>query len=421
MFDPNVTYSTIESSTIYATPSNVRVDKSYAEYEKQVKIYLENEIGPKTHTLWFAVPVTVLYTAILVAGIVGNALVCIVIARNSSLHTATNYYLFNLAVSDLIYLLFGLPNEVILFWHQYPYPFGAAFCSLSRLIKDACTFVSVLTIVAFSMERLLAICYPLRVYMMSGFKRAVRIIAAIWVVSILCGAPFGLYTRIEYLRFPVGSQAILKQSALCRMRDDTPIPVWELSAIIFYVIPTILLVAFYSRMAIEIHRQSKHGHALGVRHSSSSSQSNRSKSRRTVVKMLVVVVITFFVCWSPYHIQHLLVPYLKEAEAVLLNTVLFIVSGLFYYTSCTINPIIYNVMSRRYRNAFRETVCGKKKHQLRHANGFGRNEQRSIRTNVETIEAENNNHLMRTRSQRRSSSTYSKTTVLNENGLQPNV
>lgn len=48
-----------------------------------------------------------MYVITFIAGIVGNAIVCIVIVRHTTMHTATNYYLFSLAVSDLIYLLFG--------------------------------------------------------------------------------------------------------------------------------------------------------------------------------------------------------------------------------------------------------------------------------------------------------------------------
>ena len=32
-------------------------------------------------------------------------------------------------------------------------------------------------------------------------------------------------------------------------------------------------------------------------------------------------------------------------------------TGVLYFVSCTVNPILYNVMSRRYRQAFRETLC----------------------------------------------------------------
>lgn len=53
------------------------------------------------------VPITVIYAIIFIAGILGNVITCVVIATNKTMHTATNYYLFNLAVSDTFILLFG--------------------------------------------------------------------------------------------------------------------------------------------------------------------------------------------------------------------------------------------------------------------------------------------------------------------------
>lgn len=52
-------------------------------------------------------PITISYCLIFLAGILGNIATCIVIAQNKSMHTATNYYLFNLAVSDVLLLIFG--------------------------------------------------------------------------------------------------------------------------------------------------------------------------------------------------------------------------------------------------------------------------------------------------------------------------
>jgi len=40
-------------------------------------------------------------------GVVGNVTTCVVIARNSYMHTATNYYLFSLAISDTLSLVLG--------------------------------------------------------------------------------------------------------------------------------------------------------------------------------------------------------------------------------------------------------------------------------------------------------------------------
>jgi hypothetical protein len=48
-----------------------------------------------------------LYLGVFVTGVFGNMIVCVVIVKNASMHTATNYYLFSLAVSDLIFLMMG--------------------------------------------------------------------------------------------------------------------------------------------------------------------------------------------------------------------------------------------------------------------------------------------------------------------------
>lgn len=63
--------------------------------------------GIKADPICIILPITIFYCFIFVAGIVGNLAICIVIAKNRSMHTATNYYLFNLAVSDFLLLLFG--------------------------------------------------------------------------------------------------------------------------------------------------------------------------------------------------------------------------------------------------------------------------------------------------------------------------
>ncbi|KAK3920072.1 Pyrokinin-1 receptor [Frankliniella fusca] len=69
--------------------------------------YLEMMRGPKHLALSVVWPLTVIYVVIFVTGVIGNVAVCVVIVRNASMHTATNYYLFSLAVSDLALLLLG--------------------------------------------------------------------------------------------------------------------------------------------------------------------------------------------------------------------------------------------------------------------------------------------------------------------------
>ncbi|XP_055373280.1 neuropeptides capa receptor [Condylostylus longicornis] len=365
--------------------------------------FLEFVMGPQMLPITTALLVTIFFVGIFVTGVVGNVIVCVVIVRQSALHTATNYYLFSLAVSDLMFLLLGLPLEISLYWHQYPYNLGLPFCKIRALISEASTYVSVLTIVAFSMERFLAICHPLHLYTMSGFKRALRIIAALWIISFLSAVPFAVFTRIDYIKYPPDNSTIY-ESAFCAMLDNPPgFPLWEFSTVVFFGIPMILILILYGRMGWQIRTRTKNSKNLGVTQGSMHKESRQHQSRKAIIRMLAAVVITFFVCWAPFHAQRLMYLYGREWPYFQdLHPWLFSVAGWLYYVSCTINPILYNVMSHRYRVAFKETLCGKRKTSYyRHTNGFAR-DQSSFRETMASTAGCEDAHLVRVRSVRNS-------------------
>lgn len=76
-------------------------------YESQPTVLAGGGGGSQRDSLLVLGPLTVCYVVIFIAGLLGNGITCTVIARNKNMHTATNYYLFNLAVSDLMLLLCG--------------------------------------------------------------------------------------------------------------------------------------------------------------------------------------------------------------------------------------------------------------------------------------------------------------------------
>lgn len=158
--------------------------------------------GGAVADLWIMLLLTFVYLVILLAGILGNASVCICIGQNQLMHTNTNFYLFNLAVADLLYMLFGLPFEIHMFWYQYPWPFGEAFCKFRSYATESCSYASVLTIVAFTVERYIAICHPLYSYVLAEFKRVIYVTAAIWCISLASALPVAYYRYVDYVRYP---------------------------------------------------------------------------------------------------------------------------------------------------------------------------------------------------------------------------
>ena len=64
-------------------------------------------------------------------------------------------------------------------------------------------------------------------------------------------------------------------------------------------------------------------------------------------------------CWAPFHLQRLLYVYTKDnPDFRIINEWMFYITGIFYYASSTVNPILYSVMSRHNRLAFKKTLFG---------------------------------------------------------------
>lgn len=73
----------------------------------------------------------------------------------------------------------------------------------------------------------------------------------------------------------------------------------------------------------------------------------------------MAVVAGFFVCWAPFHAQRLLAIYYDVSSGptvVAIYKILTYVSGVLYYASTCVNPLLYNIMSNKFREAFKVRV-----------------------------------------------------------------
>ena len=93
--------SSIEYQESYNESSEAKFDELH---------YLSQFLGPQRQPMKTLVPLTIVYVVMSITGIFGNLSVCCVILRIPSMRSATNYYLFSLAVSDLLILLLGITN-----------------------------------------------------------------------------------------------------------------------------------------------------------------------------------------------------------------------------------------------------------------------------------------------------------------------
>ncbi|KAL0831148.1 hypothetical protein ABMA28_002018 [Loxostege sticticalis] len=314
--------------------------------------------GPQRDSLYIVLPITVIYSLIFITGLFGNVFTCLVIVRNKSMHTATNYYLFSLAISDLLLLVSGMPQEMYSIWSKWPYVFGPAFCLIRGLAAETSTNASVLTITLFTIERYLAICHPFVSHKMSKLSRATKHVLMLWVAALGLALPQALQFGVRKYR---GVTMCLQTRVIVEHS-------FEISTFFFFFAPMVLITVLYSLIGLKLKKASISKEVrdpkLFERSLSCAHKAHRkpSQATRRVVKMLVAVVVAFFVCWAPFHAQRLVAIYgttegHMARSPILLKVYSFLtyISGVFYYMSTCINPIFYHIMSNKFREAFKNT------------------------------------------------------------------
>ncbi|XP_046737533.1 neurotensin receptor type 1-like [Diprion similis] len=373
--------------------------------------------GARRDPLYIVIPVTVIYAVIFLTGVVGNVSTCVVIARNKSMHTATNYYLFSLAVSDLLLLVSGLPPEMYYIWSHFPYVFGEVFCVIQGFAAETSANATVLTITAFTVERYVAICHPFLSHTMSKLTRAIKFVVAIWLVALCLAVPQAMSVGIVYETFDDG-RIPYEDHYVCLVKRVVIPHAFEISTFVFFVAPMTLITVLYVLIGLQLRRSSviARGGAAGSSVSLKArgmfkrkerpstevvavmlpetcpaqgndpslnddgrknySKNVQNKATRHVVKMLVAVVVAFFICWAPFHAQRLLAVYGTNhaPHMVAVFNVLTYVSGVLYYLSTTINPLLYHIMSNKFREAFKDTLarcCGRGRLARRRTGGGG--------------------------------------------------
>ncbi|XP_059191602.1 thyrotropin releasing hormone receptor 2 [Centropristis striata] len=291
-------------------------------------------------------------------GIVGNIMVVLVVFTTRHMRTPTNCYLVSLAFADLTVLVAaGLPNVADSLTGTWV--FGHAGCLGITYLQYLGINVSSCSITAFTVERYIAICHPMKAHTVCTVSRAKRIIAGVWIFTCV-------YCMLWF--FLVDIQVSQDGHVQCgyKVKRELYLPIYLIDFAIFYVIPLLLAIVLYGLIARILYlsplpNQHPDTSATTLRRSCREAseagkgarqgrQKSALSSRKQVTKMLAVVVILFALLWMPYRTLVLInsfvsKPYLDAWFLLFCRTCI--------YANSAINPVIYNAMSQKFRSAFR--------------------------------------------------------------------
>ncbi|CAF0768636.1 unnamed protein product [Adineta ricciae] len=360
-----------------------------------------DSMNPFDETLSSLIFFTVVYVLVLISGLVGNFIVLFVTLKNNDLKHFTNYFFANLSAADVIVLLFCIPTAIHDIWAKDQWYMGKFFCLSNQYIESCATSVSSLTIMAISFERFIAICEPFKVHDIFNETLTLITILLIWAIGLIFSLPFVIF--VEYNPHFNPGEFVNDTSSLvtiCRLDANSSLArtciTWFIVMLIF--VPFFVLTYIYTRIIVELvrHRAARlrtmrksqqqqldeetnsvnNGLVLTNDQQTSNSflsyKSFEQKRLNTVI--ICVVTVAFFACQFPVRIIQLTDMYMRVQNEEVMSHLAWIwlwkLSKLLFFLNFTANPIIYNILSTKFRRSCRRYL------QIHRSLSFGTNSSR---------------------------------------------
>ncbi|CAK9799551.1 RYamide receptor [Anthophora quadrimaculata] len=294
-------------------------------------------------TNWFRGIICFLYSAVFVVALTGNGLVCYVVHSSPRMKTVTNFFIVNLALGDILMALFCVPTSSISTLILQYWSFGPELCPAVIYLQAVSVLVSAYTLVAISIDRYIAIMWPLKPRLSK--RQAQLLILAVWMLALVISLPIAVVSRLSQpsLQYERCNQYICEEVwPSMENKYDYSIALLVLQ----YVIPITVLMFTYTSIAVMVWGKRPPGEAENAR------DQRMARSKRKMVKMMVTVVIVFTICWLPFNILNLLMDNNETLGSWSgLPFVWMVLHWLAMSHSCY-NPVIYCWMNAKFRNGF---------------------------------------------------------------------
>lgn len=284
----------------------------------------------------------IFYIIIFVVGVIGNMLVCYVVFRNKAMHTVTNFFITNLALSDILLCVLAVPFTP-LYTFLERWIFGVAMCHMVPYAQGVSIYISTLTLTSIAMDRYIVIIYPFRHRMRLSI--CVFIITAIWSVSLLLTLPYGLYVRLN-------PDAIF-ESWYCE--EDWPSETKRklfgtITVTLQFVLPFLIISMCYILVSYKLNdrARSKPGSKTAKKE-----EADRDRKKRTN-RMLISMVAVFGISWLPMNAMNILNDYYEMKSDY--YTVLFFITHCIAMSSTCYNPFLYAWLNENFRKEFKQVL-----------------------------------------------------------------
>ena len=290
------------------------------------------------------------YFVVIFVSIVGNSLIIRVVTKTRRMRTAINRLIVNMAASDLLTTMVTMVIETYVYITQalsksstwFGGVEGIILCKIIIFVQGIAISSSVLTLVAIALNRFVAVLFPFR---SSQFQNLSTVaIVVIWVVSCILVSPILYAAKVVEME---GSPYCVEEwSPLFDNKTASE----QYTLVLFgllYAFPLVLISVLYSCVVYKVWVRQVPGNVTAP------NQQLELQTKKRVLKMLITVVVVFTLCWLPYHVYLLLAFFVHNGECPISPQYIFF-GLLLGHTNSAINPCIYVIFNRDFRQGFLE-------------------------------------------------------------------
>ncbi|XP_018422127.1 PREDICTED: proteinase-activated receptor 1-like [Nanorana parkeri] len=300
---------------------------------KQVHLYLTSPMLTRF--------VPSLYTLVFLVALPLNVMAVIIFLFKMKVRKPAVVYMLNLATADVLFISV-LPFQIAYRFAGNDWHFGPGMCRFITAAFYFNMYCSILLMTSISVDRFLAVVYPMHSLSWRTMSRAWMVCISIWIVSIASSAPLFMNEQTKH----VASLGITTCHDVQDLKYLKGFYKYYFTTFImvFFVLPLIITTICY----------------IGtIRSLSSTSIENSCKKTRALV-LAIVVLCVFIMCFGPSNLIFL-IHYLYFSHGA--NQSLYyayILCACISSVNCCLDPIIYYYGSTQCQRYLYSLVCCKK-------------------------------------------------------------
>ena len=288
------------------------------------------------------------YCLIFVLALIGNIFIGIIVYRTRSMRKPINFFIVNMAMSDLLFPIVCFPYLVIEInfgnWSLRG-PVGQALCKLHDFLVFVSALVSTQSLVLIAVDRFGAVVFPFRSPLISS-KRCCFFILTTWIIAVAANIPNAMtYELVEHKE---GMVCVHKWNEV--FGESLSYRNYIVSMlVVFWYVAMVLIAILYMTVVIKLKSQNIPGEG------SANGREQQSRRQKNVLKMSIAIVVTFIVCWLPATIWWFFVLY--PPDSIMTASCGFqyfrVIAFCVAHSNSAINPCISFIFSGNYRQGLK--------------------------------------------------------------------